>query len=263
MTIRVSSWGISLFLVLTLVAQPLSAQDFTGPDITKIGISKGDTFTYQLLSYIYEDNVGFWDENDTEDNPADIRPDEEFTITILNATPKLNESGDYVIETETNNGSTTIQSEDKIGFGETFTFTDWDYWEKLIREDPGSVFLGVPDPYSIENGDKFFIIKYQLDGSEDGLIVRLIGELHYDKATGALLYLAVVYDIITTKGDVVFLAELIIAQKGHTNFERPKRLEIPPEEEGFPFADVPGFEFFYTITAFIAILAIIRTKKQN
>ncbi|MHA2252806.1 MAG: hypothetical protein ACXAD7_20760 [Candidatus Kariarchaeaceae archaeon] len=161
---------------ITITSDPLTL------DASKVGIHKGDEFTYLILSNNMADNPYT---NDISFNPG------ENVIITLQQEPNSN----HEITMNLASGDEDIFLRDVMNdFGQIFLYTDWGYWEQEISTldvlgDAISPIYADDVVTTINNGVTEFTFAQSFSGTIGETYIELVLQWTYDKTTGALAYI--------------------------------------------------------------------------
>ncbi len=237
-----------MLLLQPTIAQPIIA------DITMVGVSDGDSFTYVLEEY--QDSFGPYSlaYNWTSNTGLEIAVGDEFTITVTNATVSTS-YGPLEIGVRYSNGTQTVDDTAIFLFYALFggngwiMFTEWAFYEvSLTGQLQNSKDVEDINSYEVINSEKEFF--WSTKGSEED--PDAFTETIHDKITGMLLYASWDYTIFGSRSYGT------LRQKDYANFNGTVT-------EKFSF---PGFQsttfilaLFAIITVLFATIIVLRRKK--
>ncbi|MHA2029976.1 MAG: hypothetical protein ACXAC2_07805 [Candidatus Kariarchaeaceae archaeon] len=184
-----------------MIPQPSANAQLTGPDISKVGISPGDTFTFTLLYFnaTEEDIYTLGNFGDGVDEVI-IVEGENFTFRISEIRQPDTESENKKIITYIDNGTKEVKDSFEFSMGDFFTFTDWEFWEKEIAENPETIWETISTTaeviVTIENLEDIFVFEISIEDED----LKMYIKSHYEKKTGVTLYAVVDVRLIDSVG---------------------------------------------------------------
>jgi hypothetical protein len=238
--------GLTGILVLLISnAMMISAAD---PDLSKMGVSNGDTFTFvvdKATSLFTEEYIVGFDYTTFDD--LSIAEGSEFTMKITNTTVIHDAFFDeYNILAEFSDGMETITMEVDLFDNDFLTFTDWTFWEtNLTAEMEAAKAAGEISSFTVENGEEEFVLKHTNETKTDGGSSKESTEWRIEKATGVINYYS----------DRDKISSPILSLDFETTFRR-----VGYDKPGSASAFLPGFEWYIGMLALTLIVLPLRQK---
>ncbi|OLS26314.1 MAG: hypothetical protein HeimC2_15580 [Candidatus Heimdallarchaeota archaeon LC_2] len=251
-------------MLAILIVQPVNPNSITADrDASGMGIENGDQFLFIMESLIvtagYGFNPPFLESDFFAGDNITIGTGDEFTMTIVNATPQVIDEGYSILITLSNN-SYGVTTDLIIGNTGLITFPGWGFWEKEMDE-----FLASFDNVGeVRRSSGTIQVSFRMINTKEIelnkviAIERILVEIHYDAITGVLLYLAVIVDTHLKSGARLVDYEIILRQIGYTFYDPPF---VPHFQTDIRRISSSSFNIIQITLVSIVLLRIIFSKK--
>lgn len=180
---------ILLGIISLLMTSSATAQDEIELDPTKIGVTIGDTFIFEVTKFDVEGDDGYYLGFDYENfTSIEVPEGTEFTVEVI-GDPVEEWTDNYEMPFEVTVVDTTYEFNNSMYIGDFVVFTHWEYWEEDTLGWMLFGFLLLPGfKYSIFQTDTEFIVQNSYSYTDENGSYSGEYEVRHDLETGVLNY---------------------------------------------------------------------------